>query len=137
MGVEQVKRRLKWVYSFKLPGVILACNWSFHKHSLEMRRKLAKRLQALWKVSSTARGRKCRISSVTAHAPLKGIVCYGLSTTGPHVGIVELRRIDALFLNQAARRAVGTNITMGMETMLFMADISSAINHYIVTKANV
>ena len=136
LGVEQVHLSFDWACSFKLLGVILGCNWSFRQHILEMRRKLTKRLQALREVSSTVWALERRILAVKAHALMGSIVCCGLATTRTHVGAIALRRVATLFLNRAARRAAGTDIAMRVETVLFMADIGSALNHYIVKLAS-
>ena len=134
---QQVQLLSKWAYSFKLLGVILGCNWTFHQHFLELRGRLIKRLQALRKASSTIWGLECRILAVTTHALLESIICYGLATTGGQAGDTELWEIVTLPLNRAARRVVRPNITTRAETMLMMADVWSTVNHYIVKSENV
>ena len=136
-GVQQATHPFKWVYSFKLLRVILDCGWIFHQHFQELRGKLVERLQAMRKVSGAAWGLECRILAITTHALIESVVGYGLATTGAHVNEQELRNLDTLFLNKAARRAVGTHIKMRIETMHFLADTASAMNHYIVKTANV
>ena len=122
-GTTQVQLPIRWVYSFKLLGVTLERNWTFHQHLLEIRRKLTKRLQALRKASSTTCSLKCRILAVATHALLGGIECYGLATTGTHAGTMEMRRTDTLYLNRAARRVAGANVTMRVEIKIFIEDV--------------
>ena len=77
---------------------------------MELRGRLLKRLQALRKVSNTTWGLGNHILAVTTHALLESIICYGMASTGARAGIEELRSLDTLFINRAARRVVGTNI---------------------------
>ena len=69
---------------------------------------------------------------MAVHATLESSACFGLATTGTHVGALQLQRIDTLFLKKVARRAVGTNSTMRVETMLSMPDICGALRHFVV-----
>ena len=133
--VQQVQLPLKWVFSFKLLGVIIDCGWTFRQHFVELRGRLVRRLQALRKVSGAVWGLENRILAVTAHALIESIIGYGMATTGAHATPQELREIDTRFLNKAARRVVGTNITIRTETMMFLADMANAMNHYILKKA--
>ena len=97
--------------------------------------KVAKRLNVLSKVGSSARGFESRILAVTVHSLIESIINYGLAATGTHVDAYEMRRIDTQILNRAARKVVGTNITMRIESLMMLADLNGVMDHYIVKNA--
>ena len=136
-AAQELRLPFPWVHSFRLLGVVVDCGWTFHQHFMEIRTKLAKRLQAMRKVSGTVWGLESRILAVTVHALLESVVGYGLATAGSRANALELRALDTRYLNRAARRVVGTNITMRTETLMFLADLSTAQNQCILKQANV
>ena len=81
-STQEICLPFPWSYSFRLLGVVVDCGWRFHQHFVELQSKLARRPQAMRKVSGTVWGLESRILAVTAHALLGSVVGYGLATTG-------------------------------------------------------
>ena len=70
------------VYSLKLLGAALYCEWSSVQHLVEARAETQERFRALTKVGNTVWGAESRILSVTAHSLLESAVSHGLAITG-------------------------------------------------------
>ena len=135
-GEDAIQLPFEWTYSFKLLGVILDCNRSFRQHFREMKTELGKRLRIIDKVRNATWGLECRILASTSHVSVESVLCYGLATTGAHTNTQELGRVDTMALKRAARRVAGTNITMHIESLMMLAGIRSARNHYALKSAN-
>ena len=73
----------------------------------------------------------------TTRALLESLLCYELATVGEHGAAQELNKINSGILNRAARMVVGTNKSMGIETMMMLAEIRNSHNHFILINANI
>ena len=49
----------------------------------------------------------------------------------------EVQVLDARFLHKAARKVLGANVTLRIEALLFLADMATPMNLYILENANV
>ena len=78
-----------WTYSFKLLGVVLDCHWNFRAHFEEVRKKAAKRIHIIQRVSGTVWGMESRILAVSTHALVESVVNYGFATTGGRGGATD------------------------------------------------
>ena len=92
---------------------------------METRDRVARRLQVLAKVGSTMCSLACIILSAPTHALVERVLCYGLATTGKRTNMQQISKIDTTLLRKAAKKIVGTTITMGTEIPMALANIRS------------
>ena len=82
-------------------------------------------------------GLETRILAITTHALIESVANYGLATFGSHITKKDENELDAILLNRAARRVIGTGITVRREILHMLADTRTATNRYILKTANI
>ena len=78
-----------------------------------------------------------RILSISAHSLMESVVSYGLATTGEGWEENGAAQLDRAALNKAARKVVGANITIRIETLMILADMRNTANHVILKTASI
>ena len=88
-------------------------------------------------MANTLWGLETRILSITTHALIESVINYGLAVYGTHCMQETVEKMDSTVSNKAARRALGTGITIRRESAHMIADAKSFENHYIRKVANI
>ena len=117
--------------------MVLDFTWIFEEHVRDLKTKTIRRLAILNKVSNTSWGLEARILGITTHALIESVVNYGLATVGAQIAGRREKAIDTELLNRAARRAIGTGVTVWRVALHIMADTRTATNRHILRAANI
>ena len=137
-GDEQAEELpFTWVYSFKLLGVVLDCEWNFGQHLAEAKAAAVRRFGVLTEAGNALRGMETRTLSITGHSLVDSVIIYGLAAAGRGWEENGAGQLDRAVLNETARKVAGTNITIWLETLMILSDMRNATNHYILKTANV
>ena len=116
---------------------MLDYEWSSNQHLTEAKAKATRRFSVLTKVGNAAWGMERRILSITAHSLVESVISYGLATAGTRWEERGAGQIDRAVINKTARKVIGTNMTIRIETLMMLADMRNAMNHYLLKTANI
>ena len=81
-------------------------------------------------------GLESRILPAATHALLESVINYGLAFTGSHVSTCELKKLATLLFHEAARKIVGTGITIRRVISFALTGIRTAFQHCVLRDAN-
>ena len=79
------------------------------------KKRTKRRLGILREVSNATWGLETRILAITTHSLIESVKKYGLGTFGALITETDERALDTELLNEAARRVIGTGITVRRE----------------------